>query len=128
MKLKVETSAFGLPADALGPVAVRVRRPDGSVTGFALTPGGPGAQRGVFQDTDQEGPYLFECRARLMTPAGIPLTRSRFMTGFILPKRGGKDEPGKPPRRPPCDCKDRPASEDWKRLQRLLELLRGTRR
>jgi hypothetical protein len=112
MEVTLQPTLFGQTAEALEPVRARVTLPDGQRQDFSLHRARPGVYRGVFRNTGTVGPYHFDCTAVIRTPSGIPVTRTRYLGGVILPPPKG--ERPKPPRRELPEWK-------WTELERILE-------
>lgn len=104
MEITLRPFLYGLPAEALEPVRARVTLPGGQIQTIDLPRAAAGVYRTRFRATQAEGPYHFDCTAGILTPSGIPVTRTRYLGGFILPPpKGEKPKPGKDPDRPLLD-------------------------
>ncbi|TAH38567.1 MAG: VWA domain-containing protein [Planctomycetota bacterium] len=115
MEITLSPTLYGVPAAVEEPIRVRVILPDGHTQNMQLHDGA-GLYRGTFAETHQVGPYHFDCAAVIRTPSGVPVTRSRYLGGMILPPPKGKG---------PERARDPRLSELL--VQSLLEALRRLR-
>jgi hypothetical protein len=91
VRFTFQPSLYGLPAPAMAPAQARVIFPDGSSELVTLSSDEEYRYSGSIPNTEQFGLYGIDCQLGILTPSGLPVTRSRYMTAFILPP--GKDKP-----------------------------------
>jgi len=117
MVVTLKPMLYGVAAEALESITADVILPDQERRMFSLHRVRDG-YRGTFRDTHQAGPYHFDCTAVILTPSGVPVTRTRYLGGVILP-------PGK--KKEPKPWLGKRADPSWWRVlwRFLLRLFRG---
>jgi hypothetical protein len=99
IRFYIRPSLYGLPAAAMSPVIAQITRPSGSLQPVTLEPDGDYTYHGVIENTQDPGIYHIHCDIGVITPSGLPVSRTRYLNAFILPP--GKDKPEEPPAKPP---------------------------